>query len=441
VLVWVVLVWVVLVWVVLVPVADGLSDLREVHSTFLPTLTAGVAPMFRGCEHISARSPAPPGCRGVAVVPALQRGLFHHTTALTRPPVPPSTGSRSSTPRPASLAQTSAVHPLLRSTAQGQRGIFTAADARRAGYAHPEIRQMCASGRWRRLRRGIYITADDLARAEEDGQRHQLDCLAVLLAVDRPSAAISHRSAARLWCFPLRRRPADVVQLTDPTHGHDGRGFHITRAPLDPREVSIRGPFRLTTAARTLIDVARVEPLEDAVVAMDAGLLDRRVTGQQLRSAAERAATWRGGRRASRAVALADGRAESPLETRGRLRIVGAALPTPGLQVEIRAGIRLVGVVDAWYEGAAVAVEFDGRVKYTDPWRDRAPERVLWEEKRREDELRSLDIRIVRIADADLSTARWPAVEGRLRELLAVPGPAIRRFTATPRTVGLLRTG
>jgi hypothetical protein len=67
--------------------------------------------------------------------------------------------------------------------------------------------------------------------------------------------------------------------------------------------------------------------------------------------------------------------------------------------------------------------------------------RVLWDEKRREDELRSLDIRIVRVADADLSTERWPAVEGRLRELLALPGPAIRRFTSTPRAVGLPRTG
>jgi hypothetical protein len=174
---------------------------------------------------------------------------------------------------------------------------------------------------------------------------------------------------------------------------------------------------------------------------MDAALLTRGVTAQELRTAAARATTWRGGRRASRAVALADGRAESPLETRGRLRIVGAALPIPGLQVEIRAAGRLVGVVDAWYEEAAVAVEFDGRVKYTDPWRGRTPDRVLWDEKRREDELRSLDIRIVRIADADLTPARWPAVEARLRELLAIPGPVVRRFTSTPRAVGLPRTG
>jgi len=60
-----------------------------------------------------------------------------------------------------------------------------------------------------------------------------------------------------------------------------------------------------------------------------------------------------------------------------------------------------------------------------------APERVLWEEKRREDELRSLDIRVVRIADADLGGG-WPRTESRLRTLLAAPGPSRRLFTATP---------
>ncbi len=69
-----------------------------------------------------------------------------------------------------------------------------------------------------------------------------------------------------------------------------------------------------------------------------------------------------------------------------------------------------------------------------------APERVLWEEKRREDELRALDIRVVRVAEADVRSG-WPPTERRLRELLGVPGPAVRRFTATPRDSGVLRTG
>jgi len=38
-----------------------------------------------------------------------------------------------------------------------------------------------------------------------------------------------------------------------------------------------------------------------------------------------------------------------------------------GLQVEIRTPGRLVAVVDAWFDEAAVAVEFDGQVKYREP--------------------------------------------------------------------------
>ena len=158
---------------------------------------------------------------------------------------------------------------------------------------------------------------------------------------------------------------------------------------------------------------------------MDAALLAGRTTADELRARPRRPSRrWPGGPRAARAVALADGRAESPLETRGRLRIVGAGLPTPELQVEIRTGGRLVAVVDAWFDDAAVAVEFDGQVKYTDPWRGRTPERVLWEEKRREDELRALDIRVVRIADADLGAAVAARRAARCDALLATPGPA-----------------
>jgi hypothetical protein len=127
-----------------------------------------------------------------------------------------------------------------------------------------------------------------------------------------------------------------------------------------------------------------------------------------------------------------DARVESPLETRGRLRMIGAGLPTPELQVEIRSTGRLVAVVDAWFDEAAVAVESDGQVKYRDPWRGRTPEQVRCDEKRREDQLRALGIRVVRVPDADLR-GRWSRIADRLTRLTRSPGPIGRRFTATLR--------
>lgn len=357
-----------------------------------------------------------------------------------RLPRPPSTSRPSDAHGNAGSGETSLVHPTLRYAASQRFGVFTTAEALAAGYGHSEIQSLTASGRWVRIRREVLIAADDLGRAREQGREHDVDCLAVLASLGRPGTVVSHSSAARLWDLPLPEMPGELLRLTDPDRWRRGDGFLMTRAPIGPGERWRAGPVRVTSAVRTLVDCAREWPLEDAVVAMDAALLARRTTVEGVRDGAAAVHHRPGASRAVRAAALADGRAESPLETRGRLRIVGAGLPVPELQVEIRSGGRLVGVVDAWFDDAAVAVEFDGRVKYTDPWRGRTPERVLWEEKRREDELRSLDIRVVRIVDADVGSG-WPVVERRLRDLLATPGPAPRRFVAVPRTRGQLRAG
>jgi len=332
------------------------------------------------------------------------------------------------------------MHPVLRALADRQYGVFTAVDARRAGYEHAEIRYLCSSGAWVRLRRGVYVTAADLAAAEASNGRHRVECAAVLRDLGRPRAAISHTSATRLWGLPVPRGTDRVVRLTDPDHYRRGQGFRMARAPLRDADVVTAGSIRLTRIGRTVVDYAREAPLDDAVVAMDAALLTGRTSLTELERRATAVRHWPGARRAQRAVSLADGRAESPLETRGRLRIVGSGFPKPELQVEIHANGRLLAVVDGWYDDAAVAIEFDGRVKYTNPWRERSPSQVLWDEKRREDALRALDIRLLRIADGDLRE-RWPESERRLRWLLSRAGPSERHFTAIPRVRGLRRTG
>jgi len=320
------------------------------------------------------------------------------------------------------------VHPTLRAVADRQFGAFASRDAVRAGYTPEEVQAEVSRGRWVRLRRGVYAERAVAEAADGDPvARHRLECAGVLVRL-RGRAVISHASAARLGGIVVPPSRTGTVRLTDEVQWRRGRGYEVARAALPASDVRALSAFRVTAPARTLVDCAREWPLEDAVVAMDAALNAELLSRRELTDAVLAASHWVGVGDAARAANLADGRAESPLETLGRLRIVGSALPMPELQVEIRDARGLVGRVDAWYEEAAVAVEFDGLVKYEAPRDGRSPARVLWEEKRREDRLRNLDIRVLRVVRADLGPA-WGRVRARLATLLATPLTGPRRFT------------
>ncbi len=325
------------------------------------------------------------------------------------------------------------MHPDLVSVAARRHGVFTAVEAVRAGYRPDEIRAELAAGRWRRLRRGVYVRAQDLEATVGDVRaRHVLDCLAGLVTL-RPGPVVSHVSAARLHRLLVPTGVDDAVRLTDEIQWRRGRGYVVARASLPEGDVGRLGAARVTTPARSLVDCAREWDLEESVVAMDAALHGGVVTPEQLRAAVLRASHWVGIGDAARAAGLADGRAESPLESRGRLALLGAGLPCPELQVEIHGPRGFVARVDAWYEDAALAVEFDGRVKYLDPFDGRDPGEVLWREKRREDLVRELGVRVVRLVQEDVAAGRGAALAARIGPLLAAPSPGIRRFTVIRR--------
>lgn len=166
----------------------------------------------------------------------------------------------------------------------------------------------------------------------------------------------------------------------------------------------------VTTVARTLVDLGRTDRF-DALMAADAalreGLTDEDAIAAALRSAAGR---W-GVRRARDVLALADARAESPLESYGRLRLHDAGFPTPEPQYWI--GQYRVDL--AWPE-LGLVIEFDGKVKY-----DRE---TRWAEKCREIPIRRAGFRVERLIWADLTAANWPATERYLRPLFSRETPA-----------------
>lgn len=323
------------------------------------------------------------------------------------------------------MAETSGVHPKLQAVADRRLGVFTAQEALAAGYDVDAIKFHLRTRRWVRLRKGVYVTGVVLAAADER-QRHLLHCIAVLLCLQQ-GPVLSHASAARVHELVVPSSIGMDVRLTDIGQWRTGRGYRVARAQLPADDVVPWLGHGTTSIARTLVDCAREWGQMDSVIAMDAAMFGELVTRAELQDAVHAARHRTGASAAARSLHLADGRAESPLETRGRLRLLASGLPLPELQVDLYDDEGFVGRLDAWYEEAALALEFDGQVKYAHPYGGRTPAEVLWDEKRREDRVRGVDIRVVRVANEDLGIP-WTRVTGRLRNLLATPFVGPRRF-------------
>lgn len=323
--------------------------------------------------------------------------------------------------------------------ARRRLGIFTTAELAARGVSEREVRTAVRTGEWVRLRTGIFVEAGDLAEVERTGRRLGLDALAVTTSIGRSAAVLSGATAAWIWGLPRPITAPPTVHLTDPHRWRRGRGWHMTHAALPDDDVTVRGAYRVTTAARTVVDLARAWPEVHAVAAVDAALLRGLTSRPELHRVLERQESVPGIPRSVRAVALADGRAESWLETWGRLTFAALGLPPFVPQVELWADGRLVKVADGWYAQAALAIEFDGRVKYERPRYGRTPGEELWKEKRNEDLLRSLGVRFVRVAAEDMTSDRRVQLARLVRRQLATDAPPVREFKEVPRAHGCWR--
>ncbi len=136
------------------------------------------------------------------------------------------------------------------------------------------------------------------------------------------------------------------------------------------------------------MDVARARGFAAGVIIADAALA-RRVSRTDLQAVLDGRQNWPGADAAYRAVAFADARSESPLESLGRVRFAEQGLPPPALQVLVADEDGPFARMDhAWEEERTVA-EADGALKY-------ASAADLFLEKRREDRLRDLGWEVVR---------------------------------------------
>ncbi|GAA1876011.1 type IV toxin-antitoxin system AbiEi family antitoxin domain-containing protein [Myceligenerans crystallogenes] len=238
----------------------------------------------------------------------------------------------------------------LLAVAREQLGLVNVSQCEAHGVTDHRRRRLVALGGWKRLAHGVYDTGQaDLSRHPLDAARRRKVWLGQLA---RPRGAIL--GAGALVAAGVAGVPADfVVEMAFP-----GRSHYRSRAGIKVRQIEVGphvtmfGGIRAVTLdlalAQAAGSLARGEWLACADNAVRRGLVDPELG--EVRHHMKRLRMPQ----ALRDLAnLVDSRAESPIESRARLRCIDAGLVPDDLQREVFDGAgRFLGRYDlAWRLG------------------------------------------------------------------------------------------
>ena len=231
-----------------------------------------------------------------------------------------------------------------------QHGLVTRAQLLEAGLSGGAIDGRVKSRRLRPIHRGVYrvgAVMPPLAGA-----------MAAVLACG-PSAVISHATAGWLWRILVRVPEGSAVDVTVPGKDRGRRpGIRAHRVGvLSPEDVAMIEGIPVTSAARTLIDLAAVAGSRGTELALARARRLELVTGRSLTAALDRSGVRRGVARIRRLLEREGGPALTRSEAERRLLalIRRAGLPVPEANVVV-AGFEL----DFFWPGLGIAVEVDG---------------------------------------------------------------------------------
>ncbi|WP_370463343.1 endonuclease domain-containing protein [Micromonospora sp. WMMC415] len=207
---------------------------------------------------------------------------------------------------------------------------------------------------WRPLFKDVYADAGLVVS-------HPTRCAAAARWLIPPGAAIAGRSAAAL--FGAGRVEAhESLDVLVPTGRRFGpvSGLAVHTATLPGTDVVLRAGVPVTTPERTCWDLAQWLRVEDAVALVDVLVRRQLVDPARLSERARRHTGERGWKRMLRVADLTDGGAESPPESRLRVRLVLAGLPAPATQFVVERDGAFVARLDLAWPQWKIAIEYDG---------------------------------------------------------------------------------
>jgi hypothetical protein len=247
-----------------------------------------------------------------------------------------------------------------------------------------------------KLRRGELVAVTKGALIPASLASSPLARCAAALSTQHPGAAVSHRTSAVIKKFRwipatwlLDDQPIDVIAPPYDVSRSRRNGLNRRLAALPPEDVVTEHGLRITTAARTLIDLARTEPRWLVLQIADGALTDGFCEPADLTAVCERMTGLRDVRRARDIARLARVGVDSPRETTTRLLILDAGLPEPDVHLEIKEDELLLACGDLGYWRWLIWIEYDGFAEHGDQpsfggdrFKDRWLHRRGWEPMR-----------------------------------------------------------
>lgn len=281
---------------------------------------------------------------------------------------------------------------MLRQHTNRQSDLLTRAQCVQAGMTDDAVQWRVSSGRWTRLRGGVYLTRPGRDDWHVTATADLLRCLSGAPAAD---AAFCGRSALYLW--GLERRPPAVIEVVVPYERAIARGPSLTvRRSVRWEDLvdETAYPWR-TTLPATLLDVAAKGSPLDALSTIARAVQKEVVSVGQLRAELGR----RQGHRHSRVLGPALADVEDGAQSGAEVLYVRDVERAHGLPTAIRQSPSDRGsrrYHDNEYKEFGVIVEVDGRLGH-ERWADRV------KDGRRDRQLLTTDRVTTRVFFADVA--------------------------------------
>ncbi|MGE2726406.1 endonuclease domain-containing protein [Mycolicibacterium pulveris] len=189
--------------------------------------------------------------------------------------------------------------------------------------------------------------------------------IAAWLWSGRKATLAGHSAAALLGDkYVPPDAPVELARTRRPA----ARGIFVLSGEFRDDELCEIEGISCTTPARTAYDLGRRLKLESGLIRVDSLLHATKLPKAEVALIGQRYPGARGIHQFRQTLALADGGAESPQETRVRLLLVRDGLPRPVTQIPVRNEWgRVVRRIDMGWPEYLVGVEYDGEHHWTNP--------------------------------------------------------------------------